>query len=97
MMDDLRDYRFYKSDLIHPNELAVDYIWEKFVETWIKPSAAKLMQEAQSIHRALAHKPLQDESKEHQNFREKTEKQILELEEKHPEVKIYRGQRLSRK
>jgi len=97
MMDDLRDYRFYKSDLIHPNELAVDYIWEKFVETWINPSAAKLMQEAQSIHRALEHRPIQVESKEHQNFREKTEKQILELEEKHPEVKIYRGQRLSRK
>jgi hypothetical protein len=97
MMDDLRDYRFYKSDLIHPNELAVDYIWEKFVETWIKPSAAKLMQEAQSIQRALEHRPIQVESKEHQNFREKTEKQILELEAKHPELKIYRGQRLSRK
>ena len=97
MMDDLRDYRFYKSDLIHPNEVAVDYIWEKFVETWIKPSAAKLMQEAQSIQRALEHKPLQDDSETYRNFKKKIEKQISKLEEKHPEVKIYRGQRLSRK
>ena len=90
MMDDLRDYRFYKSDLIHPTETAVEYIWNKFARTWIKPSAFPLMKEVQSIHRALEHRPIQVESKEHQTFREKTEKQIQELEEKHPEVKIYR-------
>jgi len=95
MMDDLRDYRFYKSDLIHPNELAVEYIWEKFIESRIKPSAVKLMQEAESIHRALEHKPLQDDSETYRDFKEKIEKQIVNLEEKHPEVKIYRGQRRS--
>lgn len=91
MMDDLRDYRFYKSDLIHPNELAVDYIWDKFTDTWIDPKAQQLMKEAQLIHKALEHRPVRFESKGHQDFREKTEKQILKLEEKHPEVKIYRG------
>ena len=89
-MDELRDYRYYKSDLIHPNETAVDYIWEKFVNSWINPSAFKPMKEAQSIHRALGHRPLQIDSTGLRTFREKTEKQILDLEEIHPEVKIYR-------
>jgi len=55
------------------------------------------MQEAESIHRALEHKPLQDDSETYRSFKKKIEKQILKLEEKHPEVKISRGQRLSRK
>lgn len=91
MMDDLRDYRFYKSDLIHPNETAVEYIWERFIESWVDPSASQLMQEAQSIHRALKHKPLQASSGKHREFQEKIERQIRELEGKHPALKIYQG------
>ena len=91
MMDDLRDYRFYKSDLIHPNETAVQYIWEKFTGAWIKPSAGPLMLEAQSIHRALQHRPLQVDSEKHSSFQEKIERQIADLKERNPEVKIYRS------
>lgn len=91
MMDDLRDYRFYKSDLIHPNETAVEYIWEKFNETWIKPSAKQLMQQVHSIQRALQHRPLQADSEKFDAFQEKIKRQIQELQEKHPELKIYRN------
>jgi hypothetical protein len=89
MMDDLRDYRFYKSDLIHPSETAVEYIWERFSDCWIDPSANQLMQEARSIHRGLKHRPLQASSGKHREFQEKIERQILELKEKYPALKIY--------
>ena len=91
MMDDLRDYRFYKKDLIHPNETAVEYIWEKFSETWIESSAQQLMREVQSIHRALQHRPLQGGSKRHSAFEEKIDLQIRDLEEKHPYLRIQKG------
>ena len=90
MMDDLRDYRFYKSDLIHPNETAVEYIWERFSESWIDPSAGQLMQEAQSIHRALKHRPLQASSGKHREFQEMIERQMRELQAKNPHICLYR-------
>ena len=90
MMDDLRDYRFYETDLIHPNEVAIEYIWEKFRESWVDVSARELIKEAESIHRALQHRPLQTDSGKLEVFRDKIEKQIQRLQEAHPEVRIYR-------
>lgn len=68
MMDDLRDYRFYKSDMIHPNELAVDYIWEQFKKTWIDEKSHQLMDEVAAIQKALQHKPFNENSPKHQVF-----------------------------
>lgn len=68
MMDDLRDYRFYKSDMIHPNQTAIDYIWVQFKNSWVSESSENLMTEIDSIQRGLAHKPFDEKSNQHQQF-----------------------------
>ncbi|WP_372765732.1 GSCFA domain-containing protein [Lutibacter sp.] len=68
MMDDLRDYRFYNSDMIHPNETAVDYIWEHFMRAWINENTASIMKEVYSIQKGLAHKPFNPNSEQHLKF-----------------------------
>lgn len=88
MMDDLRDYRFYKSDMIHPNQTAIEYIWEKFSKAWIHPSCKDLMKRVESIHRALDHRPLDPESEQHKEFSLKLEKDIEEIQKAHPRIKF---------
>lgn len=58
MMDDLRDYRFYTSDMIHPSETAVDYIWEKFQERYLSERSRKLLAEGEKVTRRLNHRPI---------------------------------------
>lgn len=79
MMDDLRDYRFYKEDMLHPNQLAVDYIWENFKKTWIANETEKLQETIENIQKSLAHKPFNPSSEQHKKFRNNLEKRILEL------------------
>ncbi|WP_456462474.1 GSCFA domain-containing protein [Reichenbachiella sp.] len=68
MMDDLRDYRFYKTDMIHPSEMAEDYIWEKFQQTYFSDQTKKVLKEWGKIKSALAHRPFNLESENHQKF-----------------------------
>ena len=56
LLDDLRDYRFYKDDFIHPNTLAINYIWQKFSKTFIDQNAIPIMQKIEKIRQGLAHK-----------------------------------------
>jgi transcription termination factor NusB len=72
MMDDLRDYRFYDRDLIHPNELAIDYICTKFGDEYFSERTLQLMNQWQSVKRALQHRALQPESGEHRQFLHQT-------------------------
>jgi hypothetical protein len=58
MLDELRDYRFYKEDLIHPSKLAEDYIFEKFAQVYLHPASLALTKEWDGIRQALLHKPL---------------------------------------
>lgn len=58
MNDDLRDYRFYASDLVHPSDEGVEYIWEKFRETFLDEAGERRVKEGESIERALGHRPL---------------------------------------
>jgi len=67
-MDDLRDYRFYTKDMLHPNELAIDYIWAIFKKTWISPKSFSILEEVASIQRDLRHKPFNPDSEQHQKF-----------------------------
>lgn len=71
MMDDLRDYRFYKSDLIHPNELAETYIWKCFTETFCSEETRSLNSEWEKLQRSLAHRPFNPGSTEHRDFLQK--------------------------
>ena len=68
MMDDLRDYRFYERDLIHPTGFAEDYIWEKFVETYFSENTLQLMKRWEKIMAELAHRPLKPKSENYQKF-----------------------------
>jgi len=73
MMDDLRDYRFYAEDLIHPSQQAIDYIWEKFSEAYFDKETQKIVREFESIEQALNHKPFYPESEEYKSFMKKIE------------------------
>ncbi|GAA3649046.1 GSCFA domain-containing protein [Flavivirga jejuensis] len=68
MMDELRDYRFYTEDMIHPNKTAINYIWERFQEVWMASIAYKTMGEIDVIQKGLQHKPFNPNSEAHQKF-----------------------------
>ncbi len=80
MMDDLRDYRFYNADMLHPNQTAIDYIWDKFVNRWIDSSEKETMNQVAQIQKGLAHKPFNENSKKHQQFLAKIYQKIKKLE-----------------
>lgn len=68
MLDDLRDYRFYKQDRIHPTEEAEDYIWEKFCHSHFDETTLHFIETWKEIKTALTHKPFHPNSKKHQEF-----------------------------
>lgn len=68
MMDELRDYRFYADDLLHPNPLAIKYIWQKWTSSHIHSGCYPLMEEVAYIRKALAHRPFQPNSESYQKF-----------------------------
>lgn len=69
--DDLRDYRFYEKDLAHPNQLAIEYVWGKFSETFFDSETLNLNLSLQQINLALKHKPFQENSSEYLDFKAK--------------------------
>ena len=71
MMDDLRDYRFYKPDLIHPNEVAEQYIFEQFAEAYFDDNLKDFIKEWASIQTSLNHRPFNEKSENHQAFLKK--------------------------
>lgn len=72
MMDDLRDYRFYGRDLLHPSEEAEEYIWQKFTDTFLDEEAQRFLKEWQRLRQALQHRPFNPSSAAHQQFIRKT-------------------------
>jgi hypothetical protein len=79
MMDDLRDYRFYKEDMIHPTEVAENYIWEKFIGTYMENKSKEFIKEWTGVLKALEHKPFHPDSESHQAFIRETIKKIKSL------------------
>ena len=86
MMDELRDYRFYASDMVHPNELGIDYIWGKFKEVWISKKALPVMDAVSSIQKGLAHKPFNPKGEQHKEFVRSLQEKIKELQEEYPSI-----------
>jgi len=86
LMDDLRDYRFYKSDMLHPNELAIDYVWDFFVNTFILEKTKSILIELEKINKGIEHKPFDPESEDHQNFLEKLRIKIRDFEKRNPNI-----------
>ncbi len=68
IIDDLRDYRFFAEDMVHPNYAATNYVWEKFNAACIHPEAQLLMREIGIVKAARNHKPFNLDSQEHKKF-----------------------------
>lgn len=79
LLDDLRDYRFYKGDMIHPTTEAENYIWEKFVQSYFNEDLRKFHDMWQPLRQALSHKPFHPASQAHQQFLRETLKKLEAL------------------
>lgn len=92
LLDELRDYRFYKEDMVHPTEQAVRYIWEKFVQYAVNPSEYPAMAAVQELRQMLQHKPLFPDSEAYRKFEAQKELKAKELLSKYPKVMPLVGQ-----
>lgn len=86
--DELRDYRFYKADMLHPNEQAVEYIWDQLVATCFSAEAKQFLEEWRPIKEALAHRPFHPEATAYQDFIKKTKEKAKMLELKYPNIEL---------
>ena len=85
MMDDLRDYRFYERDMIHPNAQAIAYIWQYFSDTFFDKKTKNIIQEVEKINQMQAHRPLHGADTEgYRKFRENLDEKILDAEKRYP-------------
>ncbi len=84
MMDEMRDYRFYAEDMIHPSQTAIDYIWVRFFENYISEENHATMEEVGSIQKALAHRPFNPDTDSHQKFLSNLNDKIIRLQKQFP-------------
>lgn len=83
MNDELRDYRFYKPDMLHPSQQAVDYIYARFVDTFYHADTLRFLQQWKPIQNALAHRPLHPDSEAYRQFHTQTQQQLAALEQQY--------------
>jgi len=84
MMDEMRDYRFYTSDLLHPNETAIELIWERFQSAWVDPKTAVLQREIDVVQKGLLHRPFHPNSEAHKQFLKSLDEKIAALKVRLP-------------
>ena len=84
LLDDLRDYRFYKEDMIHPGDQAIDYIWEAFLHAYMDNETMGLIKTLKKIKSGLAHRPLHENTPAHTLFVKRLNDQINEMKSKYP-------------
>lgn len=82
--DELRDYRFYKEDMLHPSDQAVAYIWERFSAAYFSKETNAFFEKWRPIKAALNHRPFNPDSEEHQIFMQRTQEKIEELKRQYP-------------
>ena len=86
VLDELRDYRYYAEDMIHPSEIAVRYIWERFCDSMLTKECNRLLPEIEKINKSINHRPLHPESEEYRTFLMNLEKEIKILRTKYPNI-----------
>lgn len=86
VIDDLRDYRFYAEDMVHPNYAATNYVWNKFVQACIDEPTRLLMKEINVINAAKSHKPFHPESAMHKKFLETNLEKLKKLSAQYPYI-----------
>ena len=87
MMDDLRDYRFYASDMTHPSDVAVDYIWEKFKDAFFDNKERAKVDECERFSRRLSHRVMSGNPEVAERFRQDTRNALVSLVERYPHIK----------
>lgn len=88
LLDELRDYRFYKEDMVHPTEQTVRYIWERFTDFAVSPSEKPAMQAAAQLMQMLHHKPLFPESEAYRKFELQKNQRISEMQRDYPHIRL---------
>lgn len=88
LLDELRDYRFYKEDMVHPTEQAVHYIWERFTDFAIDSKEKPAMKAVSELKQMLQHRPVFPESEAYKKFEQLKEKKISELKREYPRICI---------
>ncbi len=79
LLDDLRDYRFYAEDMLHPSKVAEDYIWERFARTYFDADFGRFRKEWEAVRQSLTHRPLYPAAPEHRQFLESTLERLERL------------------
>ena len=88
ILDELRDYRFYAADMLHPSAQAVEYIWERLVDSYFSPAAKDYLAELRPFKQALAHKPFNPDSSEYRALHEQTLSKLAEFKKKYPHLAL---------
>lgn len=83
ILDDLRDYRFFNADMIHPNEVAIDYVWQRFAEVFFDKNTQDLISQIEAIVQASQHRPFHAQSQQHQAFAQQQLAKIKRLEQQY--------------
>jgi lysophospholipase L1-like esterase len=84
VLDELRDYRFYKEDMLHPSAQAVEYIWQQLVDHYFSPAAKQFLAEWAPLKAVLGHKPFNPDSDEYRALMDKTMLKVAALKKKYP-------------
>lgn len=88
LLDELRDYRFYAEDMLHPSSQAVDYIWSKLSEHWMADDTKAYLARWQSVNRSLQHRPLHPESPDYLQFEQNLRLRLAQLQRDYPQLQI---------
>lgn len=88
LLDDLRDYRFYDDDLLHPSKVAVDYIKNKYIEAWLDENAKQFIKRVTKLKKALDHRPFNKSTEAYSQFREKTTMQLKALQKEYSNISL---------
>jgi len=88
VMDDLRDYRFYAEDMLHPGSLAVDYIWDRLEETYFDSTAKEYVREVEKVIRAVNHRPFNRAGDEYRSFARRETERLTNMERRFPDVDL---------
>ncbi|WP_027077680.1 GSCFA domain-containing protein [Maribacter antarcticus] len=84
IMDELRDYRFYERDMVHPNQLAIDYVWEKFAGVWISDDIKETMKKIEEVQKGAQHRPFDPNSVVYQKFHNSLQQKIDDIKKAFP-------------
>ena len=88
LLDELRDYRFYAEDMLHPSEQAVDYIWQSLCGAWMDEDLQKFLSRWEPLRRSLQHRPIHPEAPSFKTFQQNTCEQLAQLKRDYPDMNV---------